>query len=65
MWPEYFLHIPLHLIVYLNCLGCASSFSLIAADLVLVCDGGEGYVPAVVNQLVGLAISQADAVSFS
>jgi hypothetical protein len=31
--------------------GCANSFSLIAADLVPVCGGAEGYVPVVVNQL--------------
>ena len=51
MWPEYILQIPLHRVVCLNCPGCAKSFSLIAADLVPVCDGGEGYVPAMVNQL--------------
>ncbi|HSY99646.1 MAG TPA: hypothetical protein VK788_09125 [Terriglobales bacterium] len=51
MWPEYILQIPLHRVVYLECPACANSFSLIAADLVPVCDGGEGYVPAVVNHL--------------
>ncbi len=33
-----------------DCPVCANSFSLIAA-LVPICDGAEGYVPAVVNQL--------------
>jgi hypothetical protein len=51
MWPEYVLQIPLHRVVSLDCPGCANSFSLIAADLVPVWDGAEGYVPAVVNQL--------------
>jgi hypothetical protein len=51
IWPEYILQIPLHRVVSLDCPGCANSFSLIAADLVSVCEGGEGYVPAVVNQL--------------
>ncbi len=51
MWPEYILQIPLHRLVYLDCPSCANSFSLIAADLVPVCDGGEQYIPATVNQL--------------
>jgi C4-type Zn-finger protein len=51
MWPEYILQIPLHRVVSLDCPVCANSFSLIAADLVPVCEGGEGYVPGVVNQL--------------
>lgn len=51
MWPGYILQIPLHRVVYLDCPGCSNSFSLIATDLVPVCEGGEGYVPAVVNQL--------------
>ena len=51
MWPEYILQIPLHRVVYVDCPGCANSFSLIAADLVPVCEGAEGYVSAVVNQL--------------
>ena len=51
MWPDYVLQIPLHRVVSLDCPVCAKSFSLVAADLVPVCDGGEGYVPAAVNQL--------------
>jgi hypothetical protein len=51
MWPEYVLQIPLHRVVSLECPGCANSFSLIAADLVPVCDDGEECAPAVVNQL--------------
>jgi hypothetical protein len=51
MWPEYILQIPLHRVVYVDCPVCAKSFSLIAADLVPVCEGGEGYMSAVVNQL--------------
>jgi hypothetical protein len=51
MWPEYILQIPLHRVVCLDCPGCANSFSLISADLVPVCEGGEGYAPVTVNQL--------------
>jgi hypothetical protein len=51
MWPEYVLHIPLHRVIWLDCPGCAISFSVLAMDLVPVLDGGEGYAPAVVNQL--------------
>ena len=51
MWPEYVLHIPLHRVVYLDCPGCAISFSLLAMDLVPVLGGEERYAAAVVNQL--------------
>ena len=51
MWPEYILQIPLHRVVTLDCPGCANSFSLIATDLIPVCDDREQYVPATVNQL--------------
>jgi hypothetical protein len=51
MWPEYVLQIPLHRIVWLDCPLCSISFSILAMDLVPVCDGGEQYVPATVNQL--------------
>lgn len=49
MWPEYILHVPLHRVVYVDCPGCAVSFSLIAIDLVQVLDGEERYTAAVVN----------------
>jgi len=51
MWPEYVLQIPLHRVVWLDCPGCAISFSLIAIDLVPVLDGEERYAAAVVSQL--------------
>jgi hypothetical protein len=51
MWPDYILQIPAHRVVHVDCPRCATSFSLIAIDLVPVCDGAEGHTPAVVNQV--------------
>jgi hypothetical protein len=51
MWPEHVLHIPLHRVIWLDCPGCTISFLLVAMDLFPVSDGGEGYIPATVNQL--------------
>ena len=51
MWPEYILQIPLHRVIHLDCPWCATSFSLIAIDLVPVLEGAEEYAPAVVNQM--------------
>jgi hypothetical protein len=49
MWPEHVLHVPLHRVVYVDCPGCAVSFSLIAIDLVPVLDDEERYAAALVN----------------
>ena len=51
MWPEYVLHIPLHRVIWLDCAGCAISYSALAMDLVPVPDGESLYPHAVVNHL--------------
>jgi len=51
MWPEYVLQIPLHRVIWLDCPGCAISFSLVAMDLVPVSDGESRFNHATVNQL--------------
>jgi hypothetical protein len=51
MWPEYILHVPLHRVIYVNCPGCAVSFSFIAVNLVSVGERGEEYVQAIVSQV--------------
>ena len=51
MWPEYILHIPLHRVVWLDCSGCAISFSVLAIDLVPAADAESRFPNAVVNQL--------------
>jgi hypothetical protein len=51
MWPECVLQIPLHRVVWLDCPGCATSFSLIAIDLVPVLDGESQFPHAVVSHL--------------
>jgi hypothetical protein len=51
MWPEHILHVPLHRVVYVDCPGCAISFSFIAIDLISVGENGEEYVAAVVSQV--------------
>jgi len=51
IWPDYILQIPAHRVIHVNCPCFATSFSLIAIDLVPVLDGAEGHAPAVVNQL--------------
>ena len=51
MWPAYVLHIPLHRVVWLDCPGCATSFSLLAVDLVQASDGESRFSHATVNHL--------------
>jgi hypothetical protein len=51
MWPEYVLHIPLHRVIWLDCPGCAISFSVLAMDLVPVSDGESRFCHANVNHL--------------
>jgi hypothetical protein len=51
MWPEYVLHIPLHRVIWLDCPGCAISFSLVAIDLVQIWEAESRFQHAIVNQL--------------
>jgi hypothetical protein len=51
MWPEYVLHIPLHRVIWLDCPGCAISFSVLAMDLVPVLEGESRFCHATVNHL--------------
>jgi hypothetical protein len=51
MWPEYVLHVPLHRVIWLDCPGCAISFSVLAMDLVPVSDAESLFLHAVVNHL--------------
>jgi hypothetical protein len=51
MWPEYVLHIPLHRVVWVDCPGCAISFSLLAIDLIPMSDAESLFLHAVVNDL--------------
>jgi hypothetical protein len=51
MWPEHVLQIPLHRVIWLDCPGCAISFSVLAMDLVPVSDGESRFCHATVNHL--------------
>jgi hypothetical protein len=50
-WPEHILEIPLHRVVWLDCPGCANSFSVLAGDLVPVCGDDLRFQRAVVSYL--------------
>jgi hypothetical protein len=51
MWPEYVLHVPLHRVIWLDCPGCAISFSVLAIDLIPVSHAESLFLHAIVNQL--------------
>lgn len=44
MWPEHVLQIPLHRVVWLDCPGCAVSFSVLAPDLVPVANAESRFI---------------------
>jgi len=51
MWPEHVIHVPLHRVIWLDCPGCAISFSLLAVDLVPIFDGESRFCHATVSHL--------------
>jgi hypothetical protein len=51
MWPEFVLQVPLHRVIWLDCPGCARSFSLLAMDLISIGESWEDHAAAVVSQV--------------